>query len=290
MTHFESPGATELHHRLDERIRAWKITVERFLETDRAVLVFGRRLQEAVVLKVVRHPGDEWASGDVLAAFAGNGVVRALDHVGGAVLLERLDPATPLGRMALNEDDDRATAVLAEVINRMAPRSPVSRVPSVGAWALSFDRYLAGGDHHVSRSLVESARRVYLQLCASQSAPRLLHGDLHHDNVVLDADRGWVAIDPKGVVGELEYEVGAALRNPCARPGLFAEPAIIERRVARFSRALQRDAGRMLGWAFAQAVLATIWELEDDRILEAGKGWIALAQAIRPMLAGVVDA
>ena len=42
----------------------------------------------------------------------------------------------------------------------------------------------------------------------------LLHGDLQHYNVLLDKDRGWVAIDPKGVVGELEYEVGALLRNP----------------------------------------------------------------------------
>jgi streptomycin 6-kinase len=38
--------------------------------------------------------------------------------------------------------------------------------------------------------------------------------DLHHYNVLSDSGRGWLAIDPKGLVGEVEYEVGAAIRNP----------------------------------------------------------------------------
>jgi streptomycin 6-kinase len=130
---------------------------------------------------------------------------------------------------------------------------------------------------------------VFLHLCASQSAPRLLHGDLHHGNVLLDANRGWLAIDPKGAIGEIEFEFGAALRNPCERPELFTAETTIERRVARYSNG-QRNAGRILGWAFAQAVLATLWELEDSQRLEAGKGWIALADRVRPMLRGVADA
>jgi streptomycin 6-kinase len=51
-------------------------------------------------------------------------------------------------------------------------------------------------------------------LCSSQRYRRLLHGDLHHGNVLHDSERGWVAIDPKGVLGEPEYEIGVALRNP----------------------------------------------------------------------------
>ena len=59
----------------------------------------------------------------------------------------------------------------------------------------------------------------------------LLHGDLQHYNVLFDNERGWVAIDPKGVVGEWEYEVGPLLRNPVEQPELFANPAIINRRL-----------------------------------------------------------
>ena len=66
-----------------------------------------------------------------------------------------------------------------------------------------------------------------------------------------------VAIDPKGVVGEPEYEVGAALRNPYEYPALFTDPAPIERRVDRFTRKPHLNRDRILTWAFAQAVLMT---------------------------------
>jgi streptomycin 6-kinase len=278
-----------LHDRVERQARIWQVAVDRVVETDTSVLAFGRRDEGSVVLKVVREPGDEWFCGQVIEAFAGNGVVRVLDHAGGAVLLERLIPGTSLASMFVSQEDDQATAVVADIVARMAPGTPGSRVPSVSAWAQGFDRYLATGDRRVSRPLVESARAVFLHLCASQSAPRLLHGDLHHGNVLLDANRGWLAIDPKGAIGEIEFEFGAALRNPCERPELFTAETTIERRVARYSNG-QRNAGRILGWAFAQAVLATLWELEDSQRLEAGKGWIALADRVRPMLRGVADA
>ena len=69
---------------------------------------------------------------------------------------------------------------------------------------------------------------MFAELCASQRGVRLLHGDLQHYNVLFDRRRGWVSIDPKGVLGEPEYEIGAALRNP-ARPALYAVRAIVER-------------------------------------------------------------
>ena len=137
--------------------------------------------------------------------------------------------------------------------------------------------------------LLSEAHRVYAELCASQSRPRLLHGDLHHNNVLFDAERGWLAIDPKGVVGELkEYEIGAALRNPYEMPELFAMPSTIEKRVERFARALNLDAGRTLAWGFAQAVLSAIWSVEDGFAILPGSPSIALANAIRSMLGGVV--
>src|SRR5207244_1723119 len=93
------------------------------------------------------------------------------------------------------------------------------------------------GDEWRSGAILEAfeqGRRVYSDLCGSQRHRQLLHGDLHHYNVLFDARRGWLAIDPKGVVGELEYEVGAALRNPYEAPELFLEPSTIERRVEQF--------------------------------------------------------
>jgi streptomycin 6-kinase len=99
--------------------------------------------------------------------------------------------------------------------------------------------------------------------------PALLHGDLHHYNVLSDRARGWCAIDPKGVVGELEYELGAALRNPIDRPDLFAKLDVVERRLEQFGLALGLDISRARGWCFSQAVLSAIWSLEDGHAAEA---------------------
>ena len=168
-------------------------------------------------------------------AFEGRGVVRVYEYVDGAVLLERLNPGNSLVEMAVNGTDDKATDIVAEVIDKMSPRRSANACATVQDWARGFERYAASGDDQIPKNFVEEAHGIYAELCGSQTGPRLLHGDLHHYNVLFDSDRGWLAIDPKGVIGETEYEVGAALRNPYERPELFAQPSTIERRLKRFA-------------------------------------------------------
>src|SRR5262245_24595375 len=213
----EAALPAELRRRVEERISAWRIVVERTAETETSVLAFGRRDADPVVLKVVKNQGDEWRSGEILDAFDGKGVVRVHDYVEGGLLLERLRPGSSLASLALNGDDDRATGILTEVLAKMSPRTPGAAVPTVQDWAQGFERHAASGDAQIPRDLLLAAQRLYSELCGSQTRPRLLHGDLHHYNVLFDSHRGWLAIDPKGVIGELEYEVGAALRNPYER-------------------------------------------------------------------------
>lgn len=101
------------------------------------------------------------------------------------------------------------------------------------------------GDTRIAASLLEPARRIYADLAATQREPALLHGDLHHYNVLSDRARGWCAIDPKGVVGELEFELRVALRNPIGRPDLFASLEIAERRLEHFGLALGIDSSAL---------------------------------------------
>src|SRR5204863_7654883 len=155
---------------------------------------------------------------------------------------------------------------------------------TVQDWGKGFERYIATGDDQIPLELVEAGHHVFSHLCASQRRPRLLHGDLQHYNVLSDSSRGWVAIDPKGSVGELEYEIGAVLRNPVERPEFFLASATIERRLKQFSNKLNLDFERMLAWSFAQAVLSAIWEIEDGFAVDETNCSLRLAKAIRPML------
>jgi len=270
----------ELKARIVERVKAWGVRAERALATETSALVFGTRDGKPVVVKVAREAGDEWRSGEIAAAFGGRGVVQVHDRVAGAALLERLVPATPLVALVLEGRDDEATEILAALLRRMSPGDPPAGCATVEAWGLGFERYLATNDEQIPRELVLHAHHVYFELAAAQREPALLHGDLQHYNVLHDERRGWLAIDPKGVIGELEYEIGAALRNPYERPDLLASPEVIERRLAIFYAALGIDVDRARAWAFAQGVLSAIWSVEDGHAVGESNAALRVARAI----------
>ena len=281
----------DLLDRVQHYARAWRIEVEDVFETETSAIAFVSRSGQPLVLKVVKRPCDEWHSGEVLAAFEGSGFVRAYEHSPGAVLLERLRPGYSLVEMASNGRDEEATNILADVMQKMAVRaSSISQLElpnaraTVHDWAKAFPRYLATGDEQVPKGLAEAGQEVYLDLCASQRKPRLLHGDLQHYNVLFDSDRGWLAIDPKGVAGEIEYEIGAVMRNPYERPDLFLARSTIERRLRQFTERLAVDYERTLQWTFAQAVLSAIWSVEDGFAVDSANPGLRLAEVLRPML------
>jgi streptomycin 6-kinase len=186
--------------------------------------------------------------------------------------------------MVLDGHDDDAVDIIADVIRQMVGRTPPPACPTLQDWGKAFERYLATGDRSIPPDLVENGRDRFVRLTESQQNPNLLHGDLQHDNVLFDATRGWLAIDPKGVVGEVEYEIGAVLRNPIERPDLFLSAAEVERRLSRFARRLTLDMDRVLQWAFAQAVLSAIWIIEDGADVESSHPALRLARLLQAML------
>ncbi len=105
----------------------------------------------------------------------------------------------------------------------------------------------------------------------------LLHGDLHHDNILAAERAPWLALDPKGVAGEPAYEVGALMRNPRPQPA-----EVLARRASILAEVLDIDRQRILGWSFAQAVLSAWWNIEDQ-----GHGWegaIEVAERLSTLL------
>ena len=92
----------------------------------------------------------------------------------------------------------------------------------------------------------------------------LLHGDLHHENILAAERAPWLGIDPKGVIGEPTYETGALLRNRL--PNLLDAPQavrVLTRRIDQLSEELNLDRTRVRNWAMAQVVLSVWWTIED---------------------------
>lgn len=204
---------------------------------------------------------------EALRLFDGRGICRLLrlDRDRGAMLLERCEPGAPLTTV---EDDGEAMSIAADVLRRLRrPAPPEHPFPLVSDWARGFDRLRRrydGGTGPMPAVLVDRAEGLFAELIPSQAKPVLLHGDFHHENILSARREGWLAIDPKGVVGEPAYDAATLLREP---PELAHEPharRVLEERLEQLPDELGLDRERLHGWALAQSVLAAYWGLEDS--------------------------
>jgi streptomycin 6-kinase len=194
---------------------------------------------ENAVLKVT--PADDDGSdeeADALLLWEGDGAVRVLRHSRErrAVLLERAQPGGDVSRLP----EDEATAVAVRICQQLwRPAAEPFRWigDHVPRWLDAAER--EGGREH---ELVPLARELYEALEIGRSV--LVHGDFHHHNI-LDAGERHVAIDPKPMLGEPEYDVPSFLWNPMS---YRMRLDVTERRIAAFT-ALGLDEHRIRSWA-----------------------------------------
>ena len=245
---------------------------------------FVRRGDEALALKLLPAGSDEFGSAAVLRHWNGVGSVRVVDAAPGAVVIERLSPGNDLCDLVRGGRDDEATHILCDVMAKLNRPPPVDlRLRSIMDWGQGFARNRAAAlAVGMPAELIDHGEALFFELCASPAAPIVLHGDLQHYNVLRDAAQGWLAIDPKGVLGEPAYETGAMLRNPTDDPDLFADPAIIARRVAVICERLGYSRDRVLGWCFAQWILSILWAIEDH--LRYSPEWLRGPLAAKSLL------
>lgn len=226
----------------------------------------------------------------MLRHFNGRGAVRLIeaDADAGIFLMERLKPGAVLTEIASEARDDEATRAAAGVMRALWTPAPAAdgSLPTVQDWAAGLAHcraYFAGSAGPFPVALFEEAESLSAALLGSMSEPVLLHGDLHHDNIVSAEREPWLAIDPKGLIGEPAYEVGALLRNLWTDRHEISDPRrLLQRRVDILSDELGIDRGRIRGWAVAQAVLSAWWGIEDG-----DDGWATVAIPIAQMLAEV---
>ncbi|HYK99288.1 MAG TPA: aminoglycoside phosphotransferase family protein [Candidatus Acidoferrales bacterium] len=190
------------------------------------------------VLKVSLPSDDESLfEADALRLWDGRGAPRLLRHDARrrALLIERARPGHDVTDL---DDDDalRAALDVARLLWRPAPPSPFERVA---------DRVPTWLAHVAGHPLVAEAQRRYAALTPRDDV--LVHGDLHHHNL-LRHDVRWIAIDPKPMLGEREYDVVTLLWNPI---GHVPDRASVQRRIALFASA-GLDASRVRDWAIVR--------------------------------------
>ncbi|MGB3645401.1 MAG: aminoglycoside phosphotransferase family protein [Mesorhizobium sp.] len=254
--------------------RIWKV-----LRKDDSVAV-------VKALKPFDDVGDELRGAHFLRWRSGDGAVRLLDVEGSDMLLEY--GGERLLTSVLDADgDDAATEIAADVLLRLHGPSQHPAPPQLQPLRQRFDALFArackasgsGNDD----SYRQAASTADLLLESTRSALPL-HGDLHHDNIVF-GPRGWLSIDPKGVLGDPCFDAANLFYNPLDRDALCADPQRITRMAKILSQALKLDLCRLLDFAFAYGCLSAAWHGEDGNEKDESRE-LAIASAVRSVRAG----
>jgi streptomycin 6-kinase len=226
------------------------------------------RGEGSVVLKI-GVPNQELTSEmNALKIFDGEGACRLLDfdEEKGFLLIERLEP----GRMLADlDDDDERTHIALDTMQNLwkpVPAGGTKGLIRLEAWFDGLKEIrpmFNGGTGPIPGKLLERVEAALPDLFADGEV-RLMHGDFHHYNI-LSSERGWLAIDPKGVIGPAGYEIGPLMLNPWIKPmDRISFKSQAERRVSIIKERTGWAREKIIGWSLAHSVLSAYWDLELD--------------------------
>ena len=197
----------------------------------------------------------------------GKGLVKLLqsDPSTPAMLLEQINPGTTLDSSDLNQEEQ--IQITSDLLKNIHLRNKPDRLITTKDWGRelwTIDEFFKKHGNPYDQKLLDKARKLYLELEDSAPQPVLLHGDLHHQNILASDQHGWLAIDPKGIYGDPHYDIPTFLRNPI---GIHTKPDLEEitrQRVNQFAQTLNLNQDRIWGWAFATTMLSSIWDLNPN--------------------------
>jgi streptomycin 6-kinase len=228
---------------------------------------FATRGDEQVVLKMGVPDRELKSEMAALRLFNGEGACRLLDcdEEKCWMLLERLKPGVMLVTL---ENDEEATHIAAAVMQRVwRPTPEEDTFIRLSDWFRGLNGLRAqfgGGTGPFHERLVERVERSVKDFFAENHRPVLMHGDFHHYNI-LSSERGWLVIDPKGVIGPAGYEVGPFLLNPWGDLIMIDHHRqMTRRRIDILHEHLGFERERIREWALAHAVLSSWWSMESQ--------------------------
>jgi streptomycin 6-kinase len=225
--------------------------------TPSSLLLPVRRSGEPAMLKIPREE-EERRGGRLMAWWDGDGAARVLAQDEEALLMERVDGPRSLVGMAAHGMDDEATRILCGVAARLHRPRTTAR-PELVPLARWFEALAPAA--RTQGGLLSRADAAAQALLAEQRDVVALHGDIHHGNVLDGGEHGWLAIDPKGLLGERTFDFVNILRNPDAAVALT--PGRFARQVEVLIDAASLERRRLLEWTLAFAGLSAAWHLAD---------------------------
>ncbi|WP_433543764.1 aminoglycoside phosphotransferase family protein (plasmid) [Streptomyces sp. CA-294286] len=234
--------------------------------------------EASLVLPVLRHDGtravlrfqmprqETTAALIGLRTWNGEGMVRLLDHdsPSGTMLLERLDGSRTLASL---NDDEVAMSALAELLARLVAVPAPRGLRGLGDIAYGMLDQVPRAITHLAdpadRARLRSWASAVAEL-ADEPGDRMLHWDLHYDNVLAAQREPWIAIDPEPLAGDPGFDLWPALDSrwdDVVRKGDTRR--IVQRRFDLLTDALGLDRARATGWTLGRLLQNALWDIED---------------------------
>ncbi|SEF16065.1 aminoglycoside phosphotransferase family protein [Jiangella alba] len=213
------------------------------------------------------QPANEESAAAVvgLRTWDGDGVVRLLAHDGGAMLLERLDGDRPLSSVP---SDDAAMTVLGELLARLTARPAPDGLPRLADIAAA----MVADAPSAAPSLADPAERRLVATCAAAVAEllpepgdRLLHWDLHAENVLAGEREPWLAIDPVPLAGDPGFDLWPALNSRWDDVVAGGVERVVLRRFDLLGELTGVERRRAAGWTLGRVLQNALWEIEDGK-------------------------
>lgn len=252
----------------DKYLTCWQLTRDGDPIATRSSRLLPVRWQGEPAMLKIALDADEQFGAALMAWWDGQGAARVLALKDNAILLERASGGISLAALARSGHDVRATRIICAVTAKLhAPRTkPLPNLVPLSQWFRDLEP--AAATHGGMLSLAAETAR---ELLTDPRDVGVLHGDIHHDNILDFGERGWLAIDPKRLFGERSFDYANLFCNPdLADPAypVATTPGQFERRVEVVSEMAGLERKRLLQWILAWSGLSAAWFLADGETPE----------------------
>ena len=239
-------------------IDRWRLTPEGNPIVTRTSRLLPVRCQGMPAMLKIAVEAEEELGNELMVWWDGQGVPLVLAREGKAILLERAQDGGSLADLVRDGRDDEATRIICGVVEKLhlPNKQPIPNLVPLSEW---FEELAPAAETH-GGILTRSTATAH-ELLAAPREISVLHGDIHHDNILHFGERGWLAIDPKGLIGERGFDCANLFCNPDHQTA--TDPAHFGRRVELVTERACLDRKRLLEWILAWGGLSAAWKIND---------------------------
>jgi len=263
---------TEAEKLINRYIHLWNLIPDgELFSTNSSVLQPVMYKGEKSILKIP-FVSEEKTGNKLMAQWNGSGAAKVFKWDENAILMERITGDYSLIDMLYNGQDDDATEIIcgiAYLLHHNKQEAFPELIPLDRWFKDLFSSAVKYG------GVITDCANLASELLSNQKDIAILHGDLHHMNVLHSSDRGWLAIDPKGLVGERTFDYVNIVCNP------NKEIALAEGRMIRQIEVISNYTGincrHLLKWTAAWAGLSAVWFLDNNMNADIPLGIAKLA-------------